>query len=222
MGAGGLILNKVAYVGAEASDKGGLYWDSLAEIPYFVNDAGRVTARSNNASIAAIGGATGFATDTYVTDSDILIPSFGMQVRSVFNWRMSASKTGASTGTPVYSIRIGSGRAITDTARLALTGPAQTGVADIGTLNIMVVCRAVNASTGVIQGTAWWDHRGTAANTTTSGTGFANDTTGHVEGTSANFDNTAATIKGLYIGVSINGGALSAWTMTQSQTEVDW
>lgn len=221
MGAGGLTLQKIAYVGAEAADKGALYLDSLAEIPYFVNDTGIAVARSKNASIAAQS-AGGFATDTYVTDSDIMIPSFGMQVRTIFNWRISASKTNASTATPIYSVRIGSGRATTDTARLQLTGPAQTAIPDIGTLNIMVVCRAVSATVGVLQGTAWWDHRGTAANTTTSGTGFANDTTGHVEGTSANFDNSVATVKGLYVGLSINGGASSVWTVTQVQAEVDW
>lgn len=196
----------------------GLIWvDSTAKIICCKNDAGLVSARSENASIAAQG--AGFASDTYVTDSDILIPSFGMQARTLFQWKISASKTGASTGTPAYAIRIGSARTTADTARLTLTGPAQTAVADIGTLTILVVVRSVAAS-GVMQGTAWWDHRGTAANTTTSGTGFANDVTGHVEGTSAGFDNSA--LGGQYIGLSINGNTSSSWTVTQVWAEAKW
>jgi Zn-dependent alcohol dehydrogenase len=100
-----------------------------------------------------------------------------------------------------------------------MTGPAQTAIADIGTLNIMVTVRTIGA-TGVIQGTAWWDHRGTAANTTTSGTGFANDTTGHVETTSGAIDVTA--YAGKYVGLSINGGTSASWTVTQVWADASW
>jgi hypothetical protein len=189
-----------------------LFPDSTASAPAAKNDGGRsalLWVRAN-ASIAAQG--AGFSSDTYVTDSDILIPSFGMQARMVFRWTISASKTGAGTATPIYNVRIGANRTTGDTARLTLTGPAQTAVADIGTLTILVTVRSVSAS-GVLQGTAWWQHRGTAASTTVSGVGFANDTTGHVEGTSAGFDNSA--LGGSYIGLSIDGGTSAAWTVTQ-------
>src|SRR5688572_2467243 len=167
-----------------------IYPDSTASLPAFKNDAGRagiIGGGTRNASIAAQG--AGFATDTYVIDSNILIPSFGFQARSTFMWMISASKTNAGVATPAYAIRIGAAGAIADTARLTLTGPAQSAVADIGTLYIMLTVRSVGAS-GVIQGTAWWAHRGTAASSTI-GAGFANDGTGHVEGTSSGFDNSA-------------------------------
>ena len=153
--------------------------DSTAKIFCVKDDTGRVQAFSMNSAVAAQG--AGFSTDTYVTNSDILVPSFGVQAKTQIMWVISASKSGASTAQPVYSIRIGANRSTADTARLALTGPAQTAVADIGTLYVMATVRNVGAS-GVIAGTAWWSHRGTAANTTTSGTGFANDSTGHIEG----------------------------------------
>ncbi len=191
--------------------------ESTTSQPASINDAGRYAMWSSNASIAAVG--PGFSADTYITDSDLLIPSFGLQVRSKFQWRISASKTAASTATPIYVIQTGSARTTADTDRLTLTGPAQTAVADIGTLNIMVTVRSIGAS-GVLQGTAWWDHRGTAANTTTSGTGFANDSTGHVEGTSAGFDMTA--LAGQYISLTINGGASAAWTITQVWADATW
>ena len=193
-----------------------IFVDSTAGILCVKDDAGRVSAWSDNAAVASQG--AGFATDTYVTNSDILIPSFGLQAKTKFLWKISASKTAASTAQPVYSIRFGANRTTGDTARLQLTAPAQTGVADIGTLYVMVTVRSIGAS-GVIQGTAWWAHRGTAV-TSTSGTGFASDTTGHIEGTSAGFDMTA--LAGQYVGLSINGSTSSSWTLTQVHVEAAW
>lgn len=195
-----------------------LGFDSTGGILAWKDSAGRMYGYTKNAATAAQG--AGFASDTYVTNSDILIPSWGFQTKTIFRWALSCSKSAASTATPIYTIRIGSARTTADTSRLALTGPAQTAIADIGTLFIDVVVRSVGAS-GVIQGTAAWLHRGTAASTTVSGVGFANDTTGHVEGTSAGFDMTTG-LAGNYIGLSINGGTSSSWTFTQCTAEADW
>lgn len=193
-----------------------VFVDSTAKILCIKDDTGRVNALSVNAAIANQG--AGFAADTYVTNSDILIPTFSMQAKTSFLWQISASKTGAGTAAPVYTIRIGTNRSTADTARLALTGPLQTAIADIGTLNILVTVRSVGAS-GVLQGTAWWSHRGTAVSSTI-GTGFANDGSGHVEGTSAGFDN--SNLNNNYIGLSINGGASASWTLTQVQAQAIW
>jgi hypothetical protein len=214
---GDLLLTTQSAPSTPSSGTAATFIDSTAKILCCKDDSGRVAARSLNAAVAAQG--AGFASDTYLTNSDLLIPSFGFQTKTTFLWTISASKTGAGTATPIYNIRIGANRTTADTARLTLTGPAQTAIADIGTLYIMVTVRTIGAS-GVIQGTAFWVHRGTAANTTTSGTGFANDTTGHVEGTAAGFDMTS--IAGQYIGLSINGGASASWTLTQVTVEADW
>lgn len=212
-----ILLDAQSAPTTPASGTGIIFIDSTAEILCFKDDAGRVQARSQNAAIAAQG--AGFATDTYLTNSDLLIPSFSLQAKGTFMWTMSASKTAAGIATPIYNIRIGANRTTADTARLTLTGPAQTAIADIGTLCIMVTVRSVGGA-GVIQGSAWWVHTGTAANTTTSGTGFANDSTGHVQGTSAGFDN--SNLGGSYIGISINGGTSAAWTVTQIIGEANW
>lgn len=214
---GDVYLSEQSKPNTPASGNGILWADSTSPQMFTLDDAGRVWGRSHNAAVTAQG--AGFATDTYVTNSDILIPSFGLQVKTILTWTLSASKTAAGTATPAYAIRIGANRTTGDTAHLTLTGPAQTAVADIGTLTIMVTVRTVAAS-GVIQGTAWWSHRGTAANTTTGGVGFANDATGHVEGTSAGFDNSA--LGSSYIGLSIDGGTSAAWTITQVHAEAAW
>lgn len=212
-----IVLDEQSVPTTPASGKGNIFIDSTAGILCLKDDNGIVRARSINAAIAPQG--AGFAADTYITNSDILIPSFGLQAKTTFVWQISASKTGAGTATPIYSIRIGAARTTADTQRWTATGPAQTAIADIGTLYIMATVRNIGAS-GVIQGTAWWAHRGTAANTTTSGTGFANDSTGHVEASSATFDNSS--LGGNYIGLSINGGTSAAWTVTQVIATTDW
>lgn len=208
-----IVLGEESVPTTPSSGAGIIYYDSTASLPAFKNDAGRggvLYGASFNCSIAAQG--AGFATDTYVTDSDILIPSFGLQARTNILWMISASKTAASTATPAYTIRIGANRTTADTSRLALTGPAQTAAADIGILTIMLTVRSVGAS-GVIQGTANWSHDIAAG-------GFCNNDSGSVQGTSAGFDNSA--LGGQYIGLSINGGASSAWTLTQVRVEAAW
>jgi hypothetical protein len=211
-----ILLDEQSSPTTPSSGKGVIFIDSTASILCFKDDSGVVKARSTNASIAA---QTVNAADTYLTNSDILIPSFGLQAKTSFLFMISASKTGAGTAQPIYNIRIGANRSTADTARLTLTGPLQTAIADIGTLYVLLTVRSVGGA-GVIQGTAWWSHRGTAASTTVSGTGFANDSTGHIEGSSAGFDMTA--LGGQYIGLSVNSGGSGVWTVTQVQTEADW
>lgn len=212
-----LLLNESSSVsGSPASNKGRVILDASG-IVLTEDDAGRFYGKSFNAAVAAQG--AGFATDTYVTNSNILIPTIiSLQAKTHVIWQISASKSAASTATPIYSIRLGAAGAIGDTAILALTAPAQTAIADIGTLNVMVTLRNIGAS-GVLQGTAWWNHRGTVASST-GGTGFANDGTGHVEASSSTFDTTGK--GGQFIGLSINGGTSAAWTLTQCIGEATW
>ena len=211
-----ILLDEQSSPTTPASGKGAIFIDSTASILVFKDDGGRNNAFSFNAAIAA---QTANAADTYLTNSDILIPSFGLQAKTSILIKMSASKTGAGTAQPIYNVRVGPNRTTGDTVRLSLTGPLQTAIADIGTLMVMLTVRSIGGA-GIIQGTAWWEHRGTAANTTTSGTGFANDTTGHIEQSSAGIDMSA--FAGQYIGLSVNPGASGVWTITQVITEVNW
>jgi hypothetical protein len=193
-----------------SAGKGIDWFDSTLELRFFKDDSGRSWGQSHRAAVASQG--AGFATDTYVTDSGLLVPSFGVQAQTMIEWILSVSKTAAGTATPIYQIRIGANQTTADTSRLTLTGPAQTAAVDIGYLTILVVVRTVGAG-GVIQGSVNWSHNGAAA-------GFANNDAGAVEGTSAGFDNSA--LQGSFIGLSINGGASAAWTVTQCRGQVIW
>lgn len=154
--------------------------------------------RVRNYSTASQG--AGFASDTYVTNSGLVIPSGGMAAGMRFTWQITASKTAASTATPVYTIRIGSNQSTADTSRLALTANnAQTAAADAGLLTVIAIVRNVGAS-GVIAGGCGWSARGGAA-------GFG----GGASAASSTFDNWS--LAGQYVGLSINGGTSAAWTI---------
>lgn len=210
---GDLYLAEQSYPSTPASGNQVIWADSTAPVLCTKDDAGRVYARSHNASVANQG--AGFATDTYVTDSDILIPSFGMQARTVIRWVIAASKTAAGTAAPIYSIRIGSARTTADTARLQLTGDAQTAAVDEGLLEIVTTVRTVSA-TGVIRGAAGWKHNSATAGFASTAAGMANT----ASASSAGFDNSA--LGGQYIGLSINGGTSAAWTLAQVIAEAIW
>jgi hypothetical protein len=198
-------------VPATPSAGNAIWWpDSTAKRWFQKDSTGRCHGRTHNAAIASQG--AGFATDTYVTDSDILIPSFGLQAKTVLKWTINARKTPAGVATPIYSIRIGANKTTADTARLQLTGPAQTAAQDDGILNILLTIRSIGAS-GVIQGVASW-YRELAT------TGFAVNASGVIAGTSAGFDN--SNLGGQYIGLSIDGGASAAWTLRQTVAEAIW
>lgn len=186
-----------------------LWVDSTSKLLLARNDAGEVSGSQHNASIAT---QSGFSSDTYVTNSDLRIPSGGVQAKTIFRWTFSVAKTAAGVAAPVYQVRIGANRTTADTSRLSITGPAQTAAADNGYIQLVVTVRSVGAS-GVLQGMVRLDHN-------LATTGFATNASGIVQVTGSGFDNSA--LGGQYVGISINGGASAAWTMTQARAEVRW
>lgn len=208
---GKLLLGTEAAPATPAAGKTLWFPDSTAKLPGFVNEAGKklIIGGSANASIA---NQSPGAADAYLTDSDLLIPSFGFQARTMFRWVISASKTAAGTATPIWQVRIGAARTTGDTSRLTLTGSAQTAVADVGVWTIYLVVRSIGAA-GVLQGTLIVNHNAAA-------TGFASNDAGAVEATSAGFDMSA--IAGQFVGLSLNAGASAAWTVTQVRANAEW
>lgn len=178
-----------------------LYADSSNSAWAQKNDAGVYQGDISKAITSQI---ASHSADTYYVG--LQLPSFSMQAGMCIMWEFVATK-GGGTATPIYTIRTGSNQSTADTSRLAITGPAQTAVADTGFFKVMVTVRSVGVA-GVIQGLAWVQHNLAA-------TGFANTPAGFslVEGTSAGFDNTA--LGGQYIGLSVNPGTSGAWVVNQ-------
>jgi hypothetical protein len=199
-----IVLDEQGTPSAPSSGQMILYPDNAASMFLQMNDAGTVQGDLSRASTAQ---QTGFASDTYITNSGLILPSASMRAGAVFMWEMVITKTAAGAAAPVWQVRIGANQTTSDTSRLSITTATQTAAADTAFVKVMVNCRSVGAS-GVIQGSVWIQHNLAA-------TGFANTPAGFnlVEGTSAGFDNTA--LGGQYIGLSVNGGASAAWTINQ-------
>jgi hypothetical protein len=154
---------------------------------------------------------SGFAVDTYLTGSDIVIPNNSLKVGSRYHLIFDVSKTALGTATPIIYVRFGTNGSTADTARLTFTFLNQTAAADIGTFEVWVIFRTIGSGTSaVIQGSARCTHR-------LQITGLQNLPSPTLQVTSSGFDSTIANSK---IGVSVNGGSSAAWTIKLVQAEL--
>lgn len=186
---------------------------------FAVNDGGvskKMTLAQIDAYVGPLRQATtgaqgpGFAADTYVTDSRIVLPQTRIKAGSFYRCRIVITKTAAGTATPVFNVRTGTAGTTADTARLTYTSVAQTAVVDTGFLEVMATFRAVGAS-AVLASWLRFDHD-------LASTGFANATRGFQgQAVSGTFDSTTASMG---IGVSMNGGTSAAWTVQQCTVEL--
>lgn len=196
------IFPKLIYLAGTApstpSAGDGKTWvDSTTKKLVLTDDAGlRHGSLSKNFSTASQG--AGFSTDTYITNSGIIVPSFGMEAGQYYRWFISASKTAAGVATPILQFRLGAAQTTADTSRLTLTGKAASAVASGGTMEVGLLVRSVSA-TGVLVGSFGF-------NWGILGPG------GGIDGVSSTFDNSA--VGGQYLGLSFNAGASAAWTLT--------
>jgi hypothetical protein len=152
-----------------------------------------------NQSTAAQG--AGFATDTYVTGSNILIPSQRPRVGSTYRCLISMSKTAAGTATPIVQLRYGTAASTADTSLCSFTFSAGTAATDVGLFEVIATFRAIGSGTSAVV-------QGHCALTSQPTTGFSSLLHG-VQTTSAGFDSTTSNAQ---LGVSVNGGTSAAWT----------
>lgn len=190
-----ILLDNEALPSTPAAGKSIIAVDSTTKRLYSLDDAARAGGiLSRNDAVAAQG--AGFAADTYITNSGILIPSFGMKAGMLFRWHIGVTKTAAGTAAAILQVRLGAAQSTGDTSRVSMTQlVAQTATAADSLWTIVCSVRAVGA-TGVIvasfaTGTAAFGSGGNAA--------------------SATFDNSA--VGGQYLGLSLNGGASASYTL---------
>jgi len=164
-----------------------------------------------NASVANQG--AGFATDTYITGSEILMPETRLQAKTCYELTFNVTKTAAGTATPIITLRTGANASTADTARCTFTFTAGTAAADEGVVHVYAVFRSVGAgSAAVLQGLAQITHR-----LSVTGLTGTNAVSEPEVATSSGFDSTVANT---YIGVSVNGGASAAWTVNLVQARL--
>jgi hypothetical protein len=136
-----LIDNQTAPT-TPASGKSVLWNDSSTKSFVHTDDTGRHTGSlSRNDATASLSIS---AADTYLTNSGLLVPSFGMKAGMLFRWFITATKTAAGTAAAIYTVRIGTGQSVSDTSRLALTATtAQTAAISSGIILVVVHVRSV-------------------------------------------------------------------------------
>lgn len=163
-----------------------------------------------NASVAA---QAGFAANTYLDGSRLLLPTGLVRAGTSMYWVFDAVKTAASTAAPSIIIRVGTAGAIGDTARVTFTFSVQTAVIDRAIFEIWANFRSVGSGTAaVVAGIARLHHQLAA-------TGFNTVQPAGLQTlavTSGGFDSTPA---GTYAGLSVLGNTAAAWTVTVVQAQ---
>jgi hypothetical protein len=204
-----ILLDNQSAPTTPAASKSVIWVDSTTKKQVQTDDSGAHWGTlSRNSSTASQTLGVG---DTYVTNSGLLIPSFGMKAGQLYRWWITLSKTAAGTAAAVVTVRIGAGQSTSDTARLTLTqATAQTAQAVSAIM--LVVCQVRNVSaTGVLAGAfSFTQTYGSTAGF--FGFGFG------IDAVASSFDNTA--VNGQYVGLSVNAGASSAWTTTVVHSEL--
>lgn len=207
-----ILIDNQASPSTPAAGKSVVFVDSTSKkLALLADDAHVYGTMARNNATASQG--AGFASDTYVTNSGLIIPSCGMQAGQLYRWIISLSKTAAGTAQAAINIRIGTNQTTADTARLTLTqaaAEAQSALAASAILQVFFGVRNVGAS-GVLVGAFGFSqtYQATAGNLAFGG---------GIDAVSSSFDNSA--LAGQFVGLSINGGASAAWTITHVAAEL--
>lgn len=198
-----ILIDNEAAPSTPASGKSVLWIDSTTKKFVQTDDAGlRHGQLSRNASTAST---TISAADTYIANSGILIPSYGMEAGQCYRWWLTATKTALGTAQAIYTIRMGANQTTGDSSILALTATtAQTAAISSGIISIFIVVRSVSA-TGVVAG-------GVGVQSNNAGLGSG------ISGVSSTFNNAA--VAGQFVGLSINSGASGTWTVETCYAEL--
>lgn len=200
-----LIDNQTAPT-TPSSGKSVLWIDSTTKKQVQTDDAGLRHGSPISKNNTTAGQATNFVADTYVTNSGILIPSYGLEAGMLFRWWILASKSTGSTAAAIYNFRIGSGQSTSDTSIIALTDAgAQTSAAATTLIECVLGLRTVSASGVAVAAVQ-------VGPTASSTFGLGK------EGVSSTLDLTGRA--GQYIGISITGGTSATWTIDHVHGEL--
>jgi len=150
---------------------------------------------------------TGFAADTYVAGSSILIPTQNFKTGTGYRCRISITKTAAGVVALTATLRVGALASTADSSYFAFNLSAQTAATDTTLLTYDFMTRSTGASAALVA------HLSSISQPTT---GFSSLLKG------ANGTNTQdiTAWPGKYIGVSLNGGASASFTVNMVQAEI--
>jgi len=193
-------------IATPAAGVSAFFTDNVAKRPFLKDDGGNLVGVLTNQSVTTP--AAGFAADTYLVGSSILLPNGFARVGTCYRLSFDVTKTAAGVAAPVLIVRFGTAGSVADAARLTFTFNIQTAVVDNGIFDIIALFRTVGSGTlAVLQGISNLRH-----NLAVTGLGSVNPAGWQsLIVTSAGFDSTP---NGSIIGCSVNGGAAAAWTIS--------
>lgn len=178
-------------------DKFGGIYQAVTQVPVLFNHS--------TSTVSA-----GYAADTYLAGSNILLPSSRPKAGTKYLCRFDMTKTGAGVATPIITLRYGTNATTADTALLTFTFAAGTAAADTGYFEVEVDFRSIGSGTSAVaQGVA-----SVTTNLTTTGLTNAKKA---VVVLSGGFDSTTANT---YFGASFNGGTSFSGTCQQVTAEL--
>lgn len=190
---------------AEWNSYGWQIYTAQGIIKSVVSSAGMSIANASTAAQA------GFAADTYLAGSNLVLPTGLLRAGTNFYWVFDVVKTAAGTGAPSVIIRFGTAGAIGDTARVTFTFSVQTAAVDRGIIEVWANFRTVGSGTsGVLAGIARLHHQlAVTGLNTVQPAGLQT-----LAVTSSGFD---SSVENSIIGLSVNGNTSAAWTVTVVQ-----
>ena len=161
-----------------------------------------------NQSLAAQG--PGFAVDTYLAGAAIAVPAGALTAGTRYRLLFDVAKTAAGVAAPIITLRFGGAGSLADPAIAAMSFVAQTAAADDGRFTLDVTFRNGGAA-AVVQCSCGLTH-------TLAAGGLANSPGPVRRATSAPFNASAASA---VIGVSVNAGAVAAWSVHLVQASLE-
>lgn len=187
--------------GTPASGKAYLWVDSTTKRLVTTDDAGKRKSGNLSSNFSTATQTPATSTDVYLTNSGIVVPSWGMEAGQLYRWVFTAVKTATGTTAYVATVRLGANQSTADTGRSTLTAnQVQTAAVSHALFYVEVFIRSVSATGQIVAGINCASSVGTTA------TGFG----GGVVNVPATFDNSA--VGGQFLGLSINTQA-GAWTI---------
>ncbi len=168
------------------------------------NDKSRL--QYNNSTIAQ---AITAATVTYLTGSNI--STANIKAGTVVTWNISVSKTASGVQAPAFTVRFGTAATTADATILSFTGAAQSAAIDTGMFTIQCTFRTVGAGTSaILVGHYSLIHQLDQTGLSVGGGGaFA---------TSSGFNSTTANA---FLGITVNNGTASVWTVNQVNVKIE-
>lgn len=157
---------------------------------------------------------TGFASDTYIDGSSVVVAPARLQAKTWYRLTCEVEKTAAGIAIAQIVVRMGTLGAIGDAAIQTLAfASAGTAAVDKGQITVLVNFNSVGSGTSaVIRSSLILLKQNSNTGFVSAGSVFMGPTTANSSGFASN----AVT----RIGLSLNAGTSAAWTLANVQTEL--